>query len=152
MIELISKENLEELLPIIEQYQAFYQVSDRSVEKNRQFFAQFGEGKPSGCQFAFRYIDEFVGFATVYFTYSSTIAEKVAVLNDLYVCPAHRGQGIARQLLEHCSAYGHQQEAARLQWVTAPDNKAAQKLYDAMGANKSTWHFYTYQHEANDVI
>jgi len=144
MIEPVSKNNLEEVLPLIEQYQAFYKVKDISTQKNREFFSQFGESNPLGCQFIFRESGKAVGFATVYFTFTSTIASKVAVLNDLYTCPDYRGKGIGKQLIEHCHRYAVQQGAARLQWVTAPDNEQAQKLYDSMNTSKSTWHFYTY--------
>jgi len=144
MIEPVSESNFEEVLPLIEQYQAFYKVKDISTEKNRGFFSQFGESNPLGCQFIFRESGKAVGFATVYFTFTSTIASKVAVLNDLYTCPDHRGKGIGKLLIEHCHRYAVQQGAARLQWVTAPDNEQAQKLYDSMNTGKSTWHFYTY--------
>lgn len=144
MIEPVSNDNLEEILPLIEQYQAFYNVKDISTQKNREFFSQFGESNPLGCQFIFRESGKAVGFATVYFTFTSTIASKVAVLNDLYTSPDYRGKGIGKQLIEHCHRYAVQQGAARLQWVTAPDNEPAQKLYDSMNTGKSTWHFYTY--------
>lgn len=144
MIEPVSESNLEEVLPLIEQYQAFYKVKGISTQKNREFFSQFGESNPLGCQFIFRESGKAVGFATVYFTFTSTIASKVAVLNDLYTSPDYRGKGIGKQLIEHCHRYAVQQGSARLQWVTAPDNEQAQKLYDSMNTSKSTWHFYTY--------
>ena len=144
MIKTVTKDNLEEVLPLIEQYQAFYQVKDISTEKNREFFSQFGETNPFGCQFAFRESGKIVGFATVYYTFTSTIASKVALLNDLYVSPEYRGQGVARQLIEHCRTQAAKNNAVRLQWVTAPSNETAQKLYDSMDTSKSIWHFYTY--------
>lgn len=144
MIEPVSENNLEEVLPLIEQYQAFYQVVTISTSKNRSFFSQFGESNPLGCQFIYRDSGRAVGFATVYFTFASTISAKVAVLNDLYTIPEFRGKGIGRQLIEHCRGYAELQGAARLQWVTAPDNKQAQELYDSMDTGKSMWCFYTY--------
>ena len=144
MIEPVSKENLEEVLPLIEQYQEFYQVQDISTSRNREFFSQFNEANPFGCQFVFRESGKVIGFATVYLTFTSTITTKVAVLNDLYTCPNHRGKGIARKLIEHCRNFAAQNGAARLQWVTAPSNETAQKLYDSMNTSKSPWHFYTY--------
>ena len=144
MIEPVSEKNLEEVLPLIKQYQEFYQVKNISTSKNREFFSQFSESSSLGCQFAFREAQEIIGFATVYFSFTSTLAAKVAVLNDVYTQPSHRGQGIGRKLIEHCGVYAAKNGAARLQWVTAPDNVQAQKLYDSMNTGKSTWHFYTY--------
>ena len=144
MIEPVSIESLEELLPLIRKYQEFYEISPISDEKNKQFFSQFGESNPSGCQFAYRASGEFAGFATVYFSYASGITEKIAVLNDLYTSPACRGKGVGRALIEHCRSYAKGKGAARLQWLTAPENENAQKLYDSLDTRKSTWQFYTY--------
>lgn len=143
MIEAISNNNINEILPLIRAYQTFYKVQDISDAKNAQFFSQFGESSALGCQFIYREGQQAVAFTTVYFSYTSTIAAKVAVLNDVYTLPEHRGKGFAKKLIEHCKGYAKQHGAARLQWVTAPDNEVAQRLYDAMDVNKSTWHFYT---------
>lgn len=144
MIEAVSKNSLAEVLPLIRAYQEFYKVSDISDDRNSDFFMQFGETSPAGCQFIYKDEGNVVGFATVYFSFTSTIAAKIAVLNDLYTVPSCRGKGIGRQLIEHCRNYAKQNGAARLQWVTSTDNEQAQKLYDSMNTGKSTWHFYTY--------
>lgn len=144
MIEVVSNKNLDEVLPLISEYQAFYQVSEISDDKNNVFFSQFGELSSAGCQFIFREDGAAVGFATVYFSYSSTALAKVAILNDLYVSPAQRRKGIATQLIEYCRDYALSKRAVRLQWVTTADNKQAQKLYDSMKTAKSLWNFYTY--------
>lgn len=144
MIEAVSKTNIAEVLPLVRAYQAFYKVSDISDERNAEFLSQFGESSPFGCQFIYRESGEVVGFATVYFSFATSIIAKVAVLNDLYTVPDCRGKGIGRQLIEHCYHYAVENGASRLQWVTAPDNEQAQKLYDSLDTGKSTWHFYTY--------
>ena len=144
MIEFVSKDNLEEVLPLIRKYQEFYKITDISDARNREFFSQFGESNPFGCQFLFREEKQVLGFACVYFTHNSTLPAKVGVLNDLYCVPASRGKGIGRQLVEHCHAYVVDNGAARLQWVTAPDNEPANRLYQSMNTQQSNWHFYTY--------
>lgn len=144
MIEVVSKRNLTEALPLIRAYQEFYKVSEISDDRNLEFFSQFGEHRPSGCQFIYREAGNVAGLATVYFSFTSTIIAKVAILNDLYTLPKYRGRGIGRQLIEHCRNYAATNGAARLQWVTAPDNEQAQKLYESLNTGKSTWHFYTY--------
>jgi len=144
MIEPVSKNNLEEILPLIRLYQEFYKMTNISEDKNRNFFSQFGESNPSGCQFLFRQNGKVVGFSTVYFFYASTIAEKVGVLNDLYTLPSNRGQGVGRQLIEQAYKYAYSHGAARLQWGTAMDNTKAQNLYDSMGARKYASYLYMY--------
>ena len=144
MIEIVSEKNIDEVLPLISQYQKFYNATEISDAKNREFFSQFGEKNPAGCLFVFREKSKIVCFATVYFTFASTIVSKVAVLNDLYTLPGYRGKGIGRQLVEHCRIFSSKRGAKRLQWVTAPDNVPAQKLYDSLNTSRSTWCFYTY--------
>lgn len=144
MIEVVSKENLKEVLPLIRAYQEFYGVSEIADCKNEKFFSEFGEPASTGCQFCFRDNGKIIAFATVYFSFTSTIASKVAVLNDLYTLPDYRNKGIARQLIEYCKSYAANNNAVRLQWVTAQDNEEAQKLYDSMDTKKSSWYFYTY--------
>jgi len=144
MIESVDANNLQEVLPLIRAYQEFYEVPDIDEAVNRDFFAQFGEPNPSGCQFLFRQGGRAVGFATVYFTFTSTIARKVAVMNDLYVLPDVRGGGIGRQLIDHCLRFALSRGACRLQWVTALDNRPAQGLYDSLNTSKKPWLFYTY--------
>ncbi len=144
MIEEVSEKNIEQVLPLIREYQEFYKVTDISDSRNKKFFSQFGSDNSAGCQFLYRDGEEVVGFATVYFSYSSTITAKVAVLNDLFTSPKIRGKGVGKSLIEHCRKFAESNNAVRLQWVTAPDNDQAKKLYDSLNTNKSTWDFYAY--------
>ena len=143
MIEFVRKHNLHEVLPLIADYQDFYQVSDLSPQRNAAFFAQFSANSPLGCQFAYRKNQQVIGFATVYFSYSSTQATKIAALNDLFILPQHRHQGYAQQLIKHCQQFALRKKAHRLQWLTAQDNHAAQGLYDTLPTTKSSWYLYT---------
>ena len=139
MIEPVSNENINELLPLIRKYQEFYKVENISDSRNKEFFSRFGEDNPSGCQFLFRQENHVVGFATVYFTYTSTIAAKVAVMNDLFVVKEMRRKGVGRRLVEHCHEYARDRGAARLQWITAAENVNAQLLYNSINVDKSNW-------------
>lgn len=143
-IEAVTSSNLHLALPMIRQYQEFYKVNNINDENNREFFSQFGPHSTSGCQFMIRHQGVIAGFATVYFSFASSIIQKVAILNDLYTLPELRGKGLGRELIEHCRQYAKQHQAARLQWVTATDNTAAQTLYDKLETQKSHWVFYSY--------
>ena len=69
-------------------------------------------------------------------------AARVGVLNDLYVMPESRGTGTGRASIAHCLKLVHERGAEKLVWETAPDNVTAQRLYDGIGAEKSTWITY----------
>jgi len=148
VIEIVSVNNLAEILPLIRMYQEFYESDAISDQKNHAFFSQFHPQSPLGCQFLYRQQDEAVAFATVYFSFSSVLTEKVAILNDLYTRPDMRKRGIGRQLLEHCREFSMARGAARLQWLTAADNQRAQGLYDSFAVKKSPWIFYSYTGDA----
>lgn len=145
MIEAVSEKNLEEVLPLIRQYQEFYQVPVIDEARNREFFSRFSEDGNDGCLFLYRN-DEgaVVAFATVYFTFVSSIPGRVGVMSDLYTVPSHRGKGIGKRLVNHCLEFALNKGAARLQWLTAEDNEKAQVLYDSLNTKKSTWKVYTY--------
>ncbi len=145
MIEAVCDKNLEEVLPLVRQYQEFYNISNISDDRNREFFSQFSESGNNGCLFLYRNDEGVaVAFATVYFSFVSSIPARVGVMNDLYTVSDHRGKGIGKQLTNHCLQFALSKGAARLQWLTAEDNKQAQKLYDSLDTKKSTWHVYTY--------
>lgn len=142
MIEPITSTNLNEVLHLIRKYQEFYKIPDVDDNKNYEFFSQFGVSSEKGCLFGYRKDGEMVAFATVYFSYASSIISKVAIMNDLYTSEDFRNQGIATELIKYCARYAKANGAARLQWLTAPDNKPAQSVYNALGAQHSSWELY----------
>jgi len=142
-ISLVTCADLPDVLPLIADYQRFYAVADIDTLRNREFFAQFAVPNERGVLHALRLDGAVVGFSTIYFSFSSALAKPVAVLNDIFIAPEWRGRGYGRALIEHATAYARNAGYARLQWLTAQDNVAAQRLYDTLGAKKSAWYFYT---------
>lgn len=53
----------------------------------------------------------------------------VCYMQDLYVHPARRRQGIASRLLESLTAIGRQEKWDRIYWLTDKTNSDAQNLY-----------------------
>lgn len=146
-IERVCIVDLPLLLPLVRAYCDFYAASprdDRLVALSRALIEDPGEG----VQLLARRIDPDgatglpVGFATVYWTWQTLDAARIGVMNDLYVEPEARGAGIGRRLIEHCRGECRKRGAAKLAWETAPDNAAAQRLYDSTGAEPSTWLAY----------
>jgi GNAT superfamily N-acetyltransferase len=72
-------------------------------------------------------------------TWETLDAGRLAVMNDLYVDPAGRGQGVGAALIEECRKYAAERRAGKLAWQTAPGNKTAQRLYERVGATREEW-------------
>ena len=61
--------------------------------------------------------------------------------NDLYVVPHARGRGLAEALIDRCVTEGARHGAAKLNWITRPDNHRAQAVYDRV-ARRDPWLTY----------
>lgn len=138
----MNSENYEDVLPLIRGYQEFYRVVEIDEEKNRNYFSQFLGGNDRGILHLIKSEGKVIGFSTLYFFFSSTRAEEVGVLNDIYVLPEHRGKGYGKELISNAIETVQSRGLSRIQWLTARDNEEAQKLYATLGASKSEWYFY----------
>jgi GNAT superfamily N-acetyltransferase len=127
------------LLPLIAAYQRFYEVTDIDEERNRAFFKRFLAPSDDGLLLGARDADEIVGYACLYWTFSSLSATETVLMNDLFVAESARGKGAGRALIEAAAAAGRERGASQLEWATAPDNLTAQRLYDSTGAARSEW-------------
>lgn len=56
----------------------------------------------------------------------------VCYLEDLYVEPAVRGQGVGRRLIEAAFAEGRERGWNRVYWMTRSNNRPARALYDKL--------------------
>ncbi len=138
-IEPVSEAQLEQLLPLIAAYQRFYEAEDIDEERNRAFFARFVAPSEDGLLLGAWHGDEPLGYACLYWHFTSLVPAETVLMNDLFVAPAARGQGIGRALIEASADIARSRGAHHLEWATAPDNETAQRLYDATGAGRSTW-------------
>ena len=138
-ISKVSQLDLSELLPLMRAYCEFYEVEprdDRLVSMCRSLIDDPGEGQ----QLIAR--DEegkAVGFATIFWGWQTLDAARTGLMNDLYVVADVRGGGVGRALIEACRGACRKKGVGKLVWATAPDNHTAQRLYDSMGAESSTW-------------
>lgn len=138
-IEPITEGQFEALLPMIAAYQGFYEVSDIDEDRNRAFFRRFIAPSEEGLLIGAWKDAGLLGYACLYWHFSSTRAVETVLMNDLYVDERTRGRGIGRALIEASAEIARRRGAHHLEWSTAPDNVTAQHLYDSTGAERSEW-------------
>ena len=138
----ISHDEFEELLPLIAAYQRFYKVEDIDEARNRAFFHRFLAPSEDGLLLGARRDGRLVGYACLYWHFSSLEASETLLMNDLYVSEEARGAGVGRALIEATAEVARERGAPFVEWATAPDNHTAQRLYDSTGAERSEWFSY----------
>ncbi len=88
--------------------------------------------------------DRPTGLAHLVFHPSTWSATGYCYLEDLYVAPDARGDGVARALFDAVYAAAHDRGADRVYWQTQQYNGAARSLYDSVGRLTS---FIVYEHD-----
>jgi GNAT superfamily N-acetyltransferase len=138
-IEPVTEAQLEQLLPLIAAYQRFYEVEDIDEERNRAFFTRFIAPSNDGLLLAAWRNDDLLGYACLYWHFTSLVPAETVLMNDLFVVAETRGQGVGRALIEASADIARTRGAHHLEWATAPSNETAQRLYNATGAERTTW-------------
>ena len=95
--------------------------------------ALFGE-PPQAEAVVARVDGEPVGFALYFQTFSTFLARPGLYLEDLYVRPAHRGNGYGRRLLVHVARLAVDRGCGRFEWSVLDWNELAQTTYRRAGA------------------
>jgi GNAT superfamily N-acetyltransferase len=75
-----------------------------------------------------------VGFALYYHNFSTFLGRAGLYLEDLFVLPAFRGQGLGRALLIHLARLAVSRNCGRFEWSVLDWNTSAQGFYESLGA------------------
>jgi GNAT superfamily N-acetyltransferase len=94
----------------------------------------FGEHPCFECLIAEDGNGEPAGFALYFYNYSTWRGRSGIHLEDLFVLPHHRGQGIGKALLARVAARAVEQRCVRLQWDVLEWNQTAIDFSQGMGA------------------
>ena len=89
------------------------------------------------------------GFAVYFFNYSTFLGKPGLYLEDLYVRPAARRQGVGQRLLAHLAGIGLERGCGRMEWAVLDWNERAIAFYVSLGASPNEeWTTYRLSSEA----
>jgi GNAT superfamily N-acetyltransferase len=143
-IHTVAEEDLEDLLPLVRGYCDFYAVAPPDEALLAMSRALIADPELEGVQLIAR--DEggqAVGFATIFWSWSTLSAARIGVMNDLFVDAEARGGGVAEALIAECRERCRERGARWLSWQTAKDNLRAQAVYERVGAKREEWVDYS---------
>lgn len=143
-IELVRVEDLDDLLALMRAYCDFYEATPSDEALLALSRALIADPERDGVQMIARDRRSIaVGFATIFWSWSTADASRIGVMNDLYVAPEARGTGLAERLIAACVERCAKRGIPALEWQTAPENLRAQAVYDRVGATRESWLTYT---------
>ena len=139
----VGEEDLADLLPLMRGYSDFYEVAPPDDALLALARALIADPEHEGVQFIARDGATALGFATVYWMWSTSRAARIGVMNDLFTASAARRRGVGEALIQRCLDAVRERGAAALEWQTARDNHTAQSLYERVGGIREEWYdFY----------
>jgi GNAT superfamily N-acetyltransferase len=133
-IAAVETEDLPELLSLIRElacFEGLEQEVESTVELLKEAF--FGSQAAAGALMA-RQGGEAAGYAIYFYTFSSFVGRKGIWLEDLYVRPQFRKQGLGRALIEAVARVGVEQKCGRFEWTALNWNTTALDFYEKLGA------------------
>ncbi|WP_085994180.1 GNAT family N-acetyltransferase [Oceanobacillus senegalensis] len=133
-------EDLEGVSHLFNLYRMFYQQT-ADLEGAKNYIKNRLESKDS-IIFVVKDKKGYVGFTQLYPTFSSVSMKRAWILNDLYVDAEARNQGIGEMLLHKAREFAIETGAKSISLETAPDNYAAQRLYEKNGYKRDSQYYH----------
>jgi GNAT superfamily N-acetyltransferase len=137
-----ERKDRSQLLALIGGYFAFYRTPFPK-QKVEALLDRLEQDPGLGVQLVAEADGKLQGFASLYACLDTLVADRILVMNDLFVDSSLRNHGVGAALFDASVAYATAQGYARLDWVTAQDNKDAQRFYDRHGGRRGPWISYS---------
>lgn len=94
-----------------------------------------------------------VSFALFFYNFSTFIGKPGIYLEDLYVKPEYRRQGLGRKMLAHIARLAKDRNCARFEWSVLDWNEPAIRTYDRLNAKPmKEWILYRLTGEPLDRL
>ena len=139
-----SREDFITTLQLIEQLADFEKLTPPDNQGKERFIADGLERKPPRFEIWLAEMDyQAVGYILIFETYSTFLCRPTIYLEDLFVMPDYRRQGVGANLLDHCVSLAKSRGCGRVEWTCLDWNVKAQQVYEGIGADKmSEWLLY----------
>jgi GNAT superfamily N-acetyltransferase len=133
-IEPVTRAELPVLLELIRELARFEKL-EHQVESTVPLLEKsfFGLNAAAGALLA-KQGQAVAGYAIYFFTFSSFVGRKGIWLEDVYVRPHFRQQGLGKKLIEGVAKVGVAQDCGRFEWTALNWNKTALDFYEKLGA------------------
>ena len=122
------------ILDLIRQLAEYERLADRVTATEDQLRRTLFSARPAAEVLLAAVDGETVGFAVFFSTYSTFLAKPGLYLEDLFVKPHVRGQGIGTALLARLAQLAVERDCGRVEWTVLNWNEPSIRFYESLGA------------------
>jgi GNAT superfamily N-acetyltransferase len=126
--------DLPQVLALVRALAEFEKLPGPDADAERRFTEDFQAEPPRFALEVAERAGEVIAYALYFFTYSTFLARPSLYLEDLFVRPDCRSEGLGRALLERLAAIALERGCGRFEWTVLDWNVRAQAFYRSLGA------------------
>lgn len=126
--------DLPEILKLIRELAIFEELEHQVVEDPDLLAKHLFGSQPYAYVQIAEWEGAIAGYVLYFLTYSSFRKQPSLYLEDLFVRPAYRRQGIATALLRQLATTAAEQQCGRVEWAVLDWNQQAITFYEGLGA------------------
>ncbi len=133
-IERATEQDIPAIVRLVRRLAEYEKLAHAMVSTDDDFRkALFGPQRSVEALMAFA-DDAAVGFALYFYNFSTFLGKRGIYLEDLFVEPEYRGQGIGKALLQRLARIGKEEDCARMEWSVLTWNQPSIDFYHRLGA------------------
>lgn len=130
-ITAITEDDFVELVALFKELAVFEKLPEKMINSVKQM--KLEKDYLTGFTVKDKY-NRICGYVTFFFAYY-TWTGKCMYMDDLYVSPGYRGQGLGRKLIEEVIAFARTECCHKVRWQVSEWNSSAITFYESLGAN-----------------
>ena len=133
-VSMATRDDLPLILRFIEDLAVYERLRDKCVATVDKLDATLFSERPAAEVLIARLDGDPVGFALFFHNYSTFLAQPGIYLEDLFVNPEARGEGVGYALLAALAGIAVERNCGRLEWAVLDWNELAIDFYRRIGA------------------
>ena len=133
-IRTAQTKDIDEIFELILGLAAYEQLSDRVTGNTELLRSHLFGDRPCAEAIVAELGDLTIGFALFFPTYSTFLTQPGIHLEDVFVQPEYRRQGVGKALMNAIAKIAHDRGCGRLEWSVLEWNQNAIEFYQSLGA------------------
>ncbi len=130
----VEQADLDSMLYLMSKFAEFDGSADQFIIEKNELGKAFFEDPKKLNALVVELENELIGFLNYHFTFSSFSLRSCLWVEDVFVLPSFRGEGIGEALFNNVRQIAVEKECLRLEWLVRNDNDKGKRFYHKIGA------------------